>query len=497
MRFALTVGCCLMLAARCASAAATADSAASDSTSPPRTDLIRSADLMKTVEFLASKPLAGRLAGSPGYWKAARAMAARFERAGLAAGGINSFFQPLEVEYETIPTCRLAIVDAAGAKHELRLGPDFTCRGLTGSGRFTAPVVFAGYGVADSAQRYDDYAGVDVRGTIVLLFKEPPPFRRDSSGWGRSLLPRPTARIAAAHGARAMLLVSRPLQPEPQAPIGSMLEGDGPEDEHFPMLQVSDSAAQLMLRPAGFDLRALEAAIDSTRAPHSRTLNVSAEIDVRAHYRARQPSANVIGILYGTDPKLTEQALVIGAHLDHVGSQGSIYFPGANDNASGAAGVVAVAEAFARGPRPRRTVIFALFSSEESGLYGSKRFVEHPPVPLEKIVAYFNLDCIGHGDSIRVGGGATSPKLWRIARDLDAKSTRLMVGSTGAGGGADAAPFAAKKIPTLYFDTKNSYRFLHLPGDVPATLNPPLYEALVRLVYGTAWRVAQGEYTGG
>ena len=496
MRFALTVGCCLVLAARCAVAAGGAQSAAPDSTNPPRTDLIRSAELMKTVEFLASKPLAGRLAGSPGYWKAASAMAARFQALNLAAGGINSFFQPLEIEYETIPTCRLAIVDAAGSKHELRLGPDFTCRGLTGSGRFTAPVVFAGYGVSDSGG-YDDYAGLDVRGKIVLLLKEPPPFRRDSSGWGRDLLPRPKARIAAAHGARAMLLVSRPLQPEPQAPIGSMLEGDGPENERFPMLQVSDSVAQLVLKPAGLDLRALEAEIDSTRTPHSRALDVSAEIDVRAHYRARQPSANVVGILYGTDPKLTEEALVIGAHLDHVGSQGSIYFPGANDNASGAAGVVAVAEAFARGPRPRRTVIFALFTSEESGLDGSKRFVEHPPVPLDKIVAYFNLDCVGRGDSIRVGGGTRSPQLWRIARDLDAKSTRLMVETSGSGGGADAAPFAAKRIPTLYFDTKNSYTFLHLPGDAPGTLNPPLYEALVRLVYGTAWRVAQGGYTGG
>ena len=206
---------------------------------------------------------------------------------------------------------------------------------------------------------------------------------------------------------------------------------------------------------------------------------------------------NVVGRIEGADPALRDQFLVIGAHLDHVGSQGGIYFPGANDNASGAAAVVAIAEAFARGgPPPKRSVLFVLFSSEESGLDGSKRFVEHPPVPLERIVAYFNLDCVGHGDSIQVGSGKTSPKLWQLARDLDARGARLTVEETWGGGGADATPFAEKKIPTLYFASKFSYTHLHLPSDQPATLNPRLYEALARLVYRTAWTVAEGGYPG-
>jgi Zn-dependent M28 family amino/carboxypeptidase len=141
-------------------------------------------------------------------------------------------------------------------------------------------------------------------------------------------------------------------------------------------------------------------------------------------------------------------------------------------------------------------VIFALFSSEESGLQGARHFVAHPPVPLERVVAMLNLDCIGVGDSIQLGSGETSPRLWQLARDLDARGERLAVADTWGGGGADATPFADRGVPTLYFASRFSYPHLHLPGDTAATLDPSLYESLVRLVYRTAWAVADGDYAG-
>jgi hypothetical protein len=458
---------------------------------------IRSAELLKTVGYLSSPRLQGRLAGGPGYMAAAREMAARFRRLGLAPGGEDGYFQRLDVEYEEIPSCRLALVLPGGSTRELKLGPDFTCRGLTGSGEFTAPVVFAGYGVSAPDRGYDDYAGVDARGKVVLAIKAPPPFKLDTLGWGESTLPRPRGRTAAAHGARGLLLVAAGDPENLTKPIGSVLEGPGPEDEGFPRLMVDLPVADQMVRTAGVGLGDLKAAIDSTRQPHSRELNLSVRIGVKARYRAQQPSVNVVGVLAGSDPALRDQALVVGAHLDHVGHQGDIYFPGANDNASGAAAVLAIAQAFAQGgARPKRSVVFVLFSSEESGLFGSKRFVERPPVPLAKMVAYINLDCVAVGDSIQLGSGKTSPRLWQIARDLDARGARLSVADTWGGGGADAAPFAQQGVPTLYFASKFSYPHLHQPGDVLATLNPPLYEALARLAYRTAWTVAAGDYPG-
>ena len=492
MRHILLAAACSM--ALTASAACAAEPGAAEF---PGLETIRAAGLMRTVEYLASPRLAGRLAGSPGYMAAARELAGRFRRLGLTPGGVDGFFQPLEIEYDEIGACRLALVLPDGATRELKLGPDFVARGLTGSGAFAAPVVFAGYGLSVPEKGYDDYAGLDARGKVVLTFKEPPPFRMDSLGWGTSTLPRPKGRTAAAHGALGLLLVSVPNQPHPQKPIGSTLEGEGPQDEHFPRLQVDVPVAQEMVKCAGLDLGALQAAIDSTKQPRSQALGLSARVGVEARYRAKQPSVNVAGRIEGSDPALRDQVLVIGAHLDHVGSQGDIYFPGANDNASGAAAVMAIAEAFAHGgPPPKRSVLFVLFSSEESGLDGAKHFVEHPPGPIGRIVAYLNLDCIGVGDSIQVGSGKTSPKLWQLARDLDARGARLSVEETWGGGGADATPFAEKKIPTIYFASKFSYKHLHLPGDTPATLNPRLYEALTRLAYRTAWKVAAGDYPG-
>jgi hypothetical protein len=463
----------------------------------PAAHRIGDAELMRTVEWLAAPAMRGRLAGGPGYMEAARGAAERFRGAGLAPGGEDGFFQRLDVEYEEIDSCALALVDAGGATRALRLGPDFVCRGLTGAGDVAAPTVFVGYGVSRPGQGYDDYAGLDVRGRIVLALKPDPPFRLDSLGWGESLLPRPRARVAAAHGARGLLLVAPPDRRGTGEPIGSVLEGEGPRLEGFPSLVVSPAVAETLLAGTGPGLAALRAAIDSTRRPHSRALDARLRMRVQARYEERRPSVNVVGVLEGSDPALRGQAVVVGAHLDHVGAQAGLVFPGANDNASGSAAVLALAEAFARGgERPRRTVVFALFSSEESGLQGAQRFVERPPVPLGSVVAMLNLDCVGVGDSVQLGSGRTSPKLWALARDLDARHDRLSVADTWGGGGADATPFAERGIPTLYFASRFSYPHLHLPGDTPPTLNPRLYEALVRLAYRTAWAVADGGYAG-
>jgi Zn-dependent M28 family amino/carboxypeptidase len=136
--------------------------------------------------------------------------------------------------------------------------------------------------------------------------------------------------------------------------------------------------------------------------------------------------------------------------------------------------------------------VFVLFSSEESGLEGAKHHVANPVLPLKDTVAMFNLDCVACGDSIQVGSGKTSPELWERARALDAANDACMVARTWGDGGADATPFHEAGVKTLYWVTTNSYLYLHNPGDLPATLNAPLYEKLVRLCFRTAWDVAMG-----
>jgi Zn-dependent M28 family amino/carboxypeptidase len=203
---------------------------------------------------------------------------------------------------------------------------------------------------------------------------------------------------------------------------------------------------------------------------------------------------NVVGKIEGTDPELKEEYLVIGAHLDHVGSQAGLLFPGANDNASGSAGILEIAEAFQSCDlKPKRSILFVLFASEEQGLFGSKHFVENLKIDTNKIVAMFNLDCIGYGDSIQVGNGKSSPELWNLVRKIDKENFNLVVEDTWSGGGADLTPFYEIGIPGLYFVSKYSYEHLHLPTDSPETLNIVLLEKITELAYLAAREIADGK----
>jgi len=120
--------------------------------------------------------------------------------------------------------------------------------------------------------------------------------------------------------------------------------------------------------------------------------------------------------------------------------------------------------------------------------------VENLKIKPDKIVAMFNMDCIGHGDSIQIGNGKSAPILWKLADSLDQKNTHLMVRNTWNGGGADATAFHEKGIPCLYFVSKYSYDYLHQPTDTPETLNPNLFESIVKLAYLTAIEVVDGSY---
>jgi hypothetical protein len=390
----------------------------------------------------------------------------------------------------------LRVALAGGEFQACALGPDFLARGFSGSGEISAEVVFVGYGLSAPDRGYDDYAGLDVQGKIVLCFKRNPGWQPDGEPWpADSSLPRVKSATAAAHGALALLWFELPPAGETagRPPIASVMHGPGPQPVTFPQLEISEEIADRLLGAAG-EARRLRDGIDADQAPRSRPLGARAELAVQAAYDSARPTCNVVAILPGSDPQRSAQTVILGAHLDHVGRQSpTVYFPGANDNASGSAAVLRLAEAFvAAGSAPARTVVFVLFSGEEAGLEGAKFHVAAPVRPLAGTVAMFNLDCVAHGDSLKVGSGESSPELWALARALDAQHAQLMVAATWAGGGADATPFHDAGVPTLYWVTTNSYAHLHRASDLPSTLNGPLYAELVRLAFRTAWAVASG-----
>jgi aminopeptidase YwaD len=461
----------------------------------PGIGIIKASEMMKTITYLASPQLEGRQPGSDGYYQAAAFMEKEFTDLGLKSLGDNGYFQNVSVEYVKItenPELFLS-VDGKDTK-EYKLGKDFVCRGQTGFGDYTANVVFCGYGISEPQAGYDDYAGMDVKGKIVLVFKQNPSFKVDSVDFSNKYN-RYRANVAANHGAVAMLLVSTPLSKNPQPLIGSIMDGEGTYDKSFPQLHIDIPIAQELMQGID-DLKQLQQKIDSLEKPSSIQLKSAVHINVKGEYYPERNSMNVIGILQGSNPKLKDEYIVISAHLDHVGKQGSeLYFPGANDNASGSAAVLQMARAFSKkDAAPDRSVIFVLYTSEEQGLLGSAWFASHCPVPVDKIVAAINMDCIAFGDSIQVGNGKANPVLWNIARFQDSCTSKMMVKSTWNGGGADLDGLYKAGVPGLYFVTKNSYTHLHLPTDKPETLNQPLYESLVKLAYRVAFIVSWGGY---
>jgi hypothetical protein len=482
-----------LAAVACASGGARHSSAAR---AVPAAETISRVGLIETVAYLASPELKGRLPGHEGYDRAARYAAERMKAAELEPAGGEGYFQHLDVEVNEIHACEFSIPTAAGASRALELGKDFACRGFTGSGTVEAPVVFCGYGLSMPERGYDDYAGVDVRGKIVLAFKNAPEWKIDASGWDDAHLPRFKSRVAADHGAAGILLVSTPNAKDPQKPIGSLMHGKGEQNERFPQIHFDIPVAEDLLRGRGQTLAELQTAIDRARAPRSIELGGTARLEVSASYSRAKDTVNVIGVLRGTDPRYREEFIVVGAHLDHVGSQGErIYYPGANDNASGSAAVLALADAFARvGVSPRRSIVFVLFASEEQGLDGAKKYVAAPPFPLARTVAMINIDCIGLGDGIQLGGGKDAPVLWKMARRIDRKNFRATIEETWGGGGADATPFREAGIPTLYVATTHSFAHLHLPSDTVDTLDGALFEKTVRLAFLTVAEIAFGDY---
>lgn len=449
--------------------------------------------LRATLNALTSPAMEGRLAGSEGYERAVQWAAEQFAELGMEPLGSRGFCQPVELEVNEFQTApQLSIV---GSERAMELGRDFVARGFSGSGRITAPVVFVGYGLSEPDLGWDDYAGLDVDGKVVLAFKEAPPWAPAEGTWGAAPLPRPKARTAAAHGAVALLLVSGPGRDHIDVPFGSVVHGPGVQDEHVPQLHVTEAVADQMLAADGVRLSELKERLEASHEPQSRETGTEVSIVVEARYRASQMTCNVVARLRGTDsgPK----HVVIGAHLDHVGSQGELLFPGANDNASGVAGVLATAAALAaRDEKPVHDVVFVLFAGEEQGLLGAEAYVEAPALPLEDCLAMLNLDCIGEGAAIKLGSGKAYPELWQLARSLDAEHDQLMVEDTWWGGGADAQPFFEAGVPTLYFNLDQGYHHIHRPEDTVDSLNYAVLAATSRLAYLTTAAIADGGYDG-
>ncbi len=447
-------------------------------TGPP----VDAAGWQREARWLADPAREGRGLGTKGLAAAAEHLAARFAEAGLepgAAGGsfLHSFRMPVAIE---AVEARLALGGEA-----LVEGRDFRPLWSSADGTFAGPHVFAGYGIDDEATGWDDWAGLDAEGAVVLVLDGGPGPPAFAARRGAALGRRGAKLVAARErGARAVLFV-----PADGAPALADAAGAMPTRASSGViaLALSRGAAERIARRAGLGLDALARAAERRFRPSLAPARLSGAVRIA---RREGEVANVIGRLPGRDPALAREQVVIGAHYDHLGrgefgslrpaAAGEIH-PGADDNASGAAALVALARAFAAGPRPARTLVFAAFTAEEAGLIGSAKFVE--TLAPGEVHSMVNLDMVGRlsENGVTVFGAETAAGLRDLVRRSAERRALAIAFEDGAHGPSDHASFHAARIPALLFTT-GTHEAYHTPDDRAETLRPEGAERVLGLV---------------
>lgn len=470
-------------------------------------------DLRRHIEYLASDKLEGRRTGEPGATLASQYIARLFAQYRLVPGyrsakGTLSYLQPFPY---------VTGVEAAktGNEFKLQLGQvnsqnitvenitPITPVGFSPNGEVTrAPVVYAGFGIVSQDPKFDDYGGVDAKGKVVIIFDGNPdndnphtPFIRFDA--------RTKALIARDKGAVGVLLISRENNFDDDR-LTQMKFDQTLGEAALPTFVISRTTAANILGVKEDQLIAIERNTAAKASPgataHVNFPDTKPVVTFKVDLVKRSSDAfNVIGILPGTDPKLKDEAIVIGAHYDHLGhgGQGSLaansteIHHGADDNASGVAAILELARQFSREHRNKRTLIFISFSGEEEGLLGSRYYVNHPVFPLDKTVAMINLDMVGRlkDDKLTIGGIGTAGEwneLLKRRNDIMFDTNNgygvgghftLQLNEDGFGP-SDHSSFYSKKIPVLFFFT-GSHTDYHKPSDTADKIN---YEGELKII---------------
>jgi hypothetical protein len=492
--------------------------------------------LRADLQFLSSDALAGRVSLSHEAEIAARYIAADFERTGLQpASAAASYLQefPL-IAYRADPGKRKLALLRSGATKQFKPGVDFTgvfSRDVQIQAR---PVVFVGYGISAPEHGYDDYASIDVKDKVVVMFEHEPQEddpRSVFNGLGQTLHGGRAIKVVNArrHGAAAVLIASEPLRRHrgllesaagSGASPGQPLRASAPpqaldDDAQIPAFSIADTVLAELLSPLGQQPADLQRAIDATLQPRSAALpDTTIELGSGNAEMHRGTSLNVVGLLEGSDPVLKSETILITAHYDHLGLQNGRVYPGANDNGSGTVAVMELARLFLEsGRRPKRSLLFVVFGSEEQLMMGSFYYTAHPLRPLAGTRAVLNLDMIGRDEAHipqsqgvlqipadtsnelnLVGTTYSADLLDTIEREnrnvgltLDTKFDRDH--RLNALFRCDHLPFLVAGIPAVWL-FGGFHPGYHEPSDTVDKLNFPKMEKVIRLAYQVTEQVA-------
>lgn len=460
-------------------------------------------ELKEHVRYLASPGLEGRRVGTPGNEKAGRYVADRFREFGLLPAGDNGTFRqkfPFVSGAKPGPTNALSF-DVEGRRLSLELERTFRTLAFSADTSVAAGLVFAGYGITDTSQGYDDYAGIDVRGKIVVVLRFTPKGDDPHSPFVTHSSLRAKTFRARDRGAAGLIFVSGPLDAE-KPELLSFSFDQGFSSSGIAVATVSWATLDTLLASEGKSARTVQEGINSTQKPASFAMKATARMTTSIR-KIMGESFNVAGILPGNDPVLRDEYIVIGAHFDHLGMGGPgslapdtvAVHHGADDNASGTAALLEAAEhlAFTRDSL-RRSILFLGFSGEENGLLGSAYYVGHPTVPLSSMRTMINMDMVGklRDGKLVVEGIGTSPGFDSLLNALNRDSSFNLTLKPDGYGPSDHASFYGKDIPVLFFFT-NMHNDYHKPSDTWEKLNYEGEAQVVRYVVGIVRELGRSE----
>jgi aminopeptidase YwaD len=445
------------------------------------------------VKYLSSDMLMGRLTGSPGDSLAAVYIREQLKMDGLKPEVGDGFERYQITDKESAGKNNFLTVNGTS----LKINEDFTPLSSSGNGTLKADVVFAGYGfsINNDSVKWNDYANLDVKGKWVLVLRGDPEPEKGINGFLPFSSDRDKALVARDMGASGVLLVSGPVfdNEDKFEPISA------PDySVEIPLLRIKRERADIILKNTGRTIADLEKEMNTTKKPVTFTtgteLSAGSEI-----IRQKSWTRNVVMILPGEDAALKDEYIIVGAHFDHLGMGGpgsgsravdtiGIHH-GADDNASGVAGMIELAERFAltKGSH-KRSMIFAAFSGEEEGLLGSKYFADNMPVNPDKVNLMINLDMIGRlNDSshLQIGGVGTAEGLKEKVKALcDTNIFRLTFTDEGYGP-SDHSSFYGKNIPVLFLTT-GAHLDYHTPSDTWEKINYNGLKEVSDLVFNIA-----------
>jgi hypothetical protein len=547
-------------------------------------DTISAKDSLAMLTFIASDLLEGRETGTRGFQAAAEYAASLFGLAKLKPIGDmparsygmmqmlgvaqappkpleNTYLQefPLVETVETSSSLSLEVRQGGSVRtHTFRPVVDY--QGLAALGdTLSGPVVFAGYGIGEKSAGFDEFKGVDVKGKIVMLIAGVPDFLSKDI---KAKYPMPSVSPMAPpaggpaekrvdrlqnlrqHGAAAVLLVRtggrdidrwRSLMPQKsvndEGPIvrkpNHRVSLPGAIEEmpwtRSAVVTITPATADRILEAAGMTLEDLKKNIEMSKKPASREIPGTFITMTSTLKTQTIRGINVVGVIEGSDPALKNEAVVIGAHLDHEGRWEDYIYNGADDNGSGSVGVLNLARAFAANPqKPKRTLVFCLWCGEEEGLLGSKYFVTNPPSLLKaKIVSYLNFDMMSRpydeksmAFAGRMMGFPYGPDFIKMVKPANFVPVSFPTGAgfgeiiraanqyvgldiyvretkrTDVGfGDSDHTSFHEAKIPWVWPFTAVTEN-LHQTSDSVDKVSGELMEKVSRLMYVIAWLAA-------